>query len=401
MIKLPKINKKEYILIILILVLSFFSGYTGGIISHKNNSPKKIKYEKVEKNIESNQKLKSNNNTNIAEPDSISRAAKTAIPAVVHISLGRRNMSQFVLRNSSTSIYKPLEKRYFTLGSGIIISPDGYILTNNHVVENLGGNISTSLSDGRKFKAKIIGTDPKTDLAVIKIDAKDLPAIKLGDSDKADVGDVVIAVGNPFGIGETVTMGIISAVGRSNIGIVEYENFIQTDAAINPGSSGGALVNTRGELVGVNTAILTKSGGYEGIGFAIPSNMAKKVFSDIMANGEVQRGWIGVGIQDVNVEIAGFFAKNIIKGVIVNDVMKDSPAYLSGLQKGDIIIAVDSKEIMNKNKVKNDIAEAPVGKKFKINLVRKGEIVSLYVKTSKLPESADVFDVRNFNVPEN
>jgi len=399
-IKLLNINKKEYILIIFILVLSFFSGYTGGIISHKNNSAKEIKDEKVEKNIESAQKLKSNN-TNIAEPDSISGAANTAIPAVVHISLGRRNMSQFVLRNSSTSIYKPLEKRYFTLGSGIIISPDGYILTNNHVIENLGGNINTSLSDGRKFKAKIIGTDPKTDLAVIKIDANNLPTIKLADSDKADIGDVVIAVGNPFGIGETVTMGIISAVGRSNIGIVEYENFIQTDAAINPGSSGGALVNTRGELVGVNTAILTKSGGYEGIGFAIPSNMAKKVYRDIMANGKVQRGWIGVGIQDVNVQIAGFFAKNIIKGVIVTAVIKDSPAYNSGLQKGDIIIAVNSKEILNKNKVKNDIAEAPVGKKFKINLVRKGKIVSLYVKTSKLPESADVFDVRNFNVPEN
>ena len=390
---MQKINNKEYILMIFVIVLSFISGYTGGIISHKNNPPEKINYEKVEKYIDSK------NNLKISETDSIPAAAKTSIPSVVHISLGSRNLSQYVLRNSSTSIYKPLEKRYFTLGSGIIISPDGYILTNNHVVENLGGNINTILSDGRKFKAKIIGTDPKTDLAVIKIDADNLPAIKLGDSDKAVIGDVVIAVGNPFGIGETVTMGIISAVGRSNIGIVEYENFIQTDAAINPGSSGGALVNTRGELVGVNTAILTKSGGYEGIGFAIPSNMAKKVFRDIIAQGEVQRGWVGVGIQDIKVETAGFFSKNLIKGVIVTDVIKDSPASLSGLQKGDIIIALNNKEIMNKSKVKNDIAEAPIGKKFKINIVRKGKIESLYVKTSKLPESLEVFDVRNIIVP--
>lgn len=390
---MQKINNKEYILMIFIIVLSFISGYTGGIISHKNNPPEKINYEKVEKYIDSK------NNLKISETDSIPAAAKTSIPSVVHISLGSRNLSKYVLRNSSTSIYKPLEKRYFTLGSGIIISPDGYILTNNHVVENLGGNINTILSDGRKFKAKIIGTDPKTDLAVIKIDADNLPAIKLCDSDKAVIGDVVIAVGNPFGIGETVTMGIISAVGRSNIGIVEYENFIQTDAAINPGSSGGALVNTRGELVGVNTAILTKSGGYEGIGFAIPSNMAKKVFRDIIAQGEVQRGWVGVGIQDIKVETAGFFSKNLIKGVIVTDVIKDSPASLSGLQKGDIIIALNNKEIMNKSKVKNDIAEAPIGKKFKINVVRKGKIESLYVKTSKLPKSLEVFDVRNIIVP--
>jgi serine protease Do len=395
---LPKTYKKELALIISFLALSFLSGYIGGIVSHKNNPSSNINYEKIEKITASNQKLKPAK-VDTAEPNSISGAAKISVPAVVHISLGSRNMSQFMLRNSATNIYRPLEKRYFSLGSGIITSRDGYILTNNHVIENLGGNINVSLSDGRKFKAKIIGTDPKTDLAVIKINANNLPFLKFSDSDKAVVGDVVIAIGNPFGIGETVTMGIISAVGRSNIGIVEYENFIQTDAAINPGSSGGALVNTSGELVGINTAILTKSGGYEGIGFAIPSNMAKKVFRDIMADGKVERGWIGAGIKDVNVEIARFFSSEIIKGAVVIDVVKGSPAYISGLQKGDIIISVNNKKIKNKSQLKNDIAETAIGKKVKIDIIRKGKAETLSVRISKLPENLDIFDVNNFTFP--
>jgi len=389
---LSKLNKKDFILIISILILSFFSGYTGGMISHKNSLPSKsLNYEK---NTISTQKSKT---TVTEKSDSISEAAKIAIPAVVHISLGSRKTSQYTLQNSATNIYRPLEKRYFSLGSGIIVSKDGYILTNNHVVENLGGNIEVSVSDGRKFKAKIIGTDPKTDLAVIKINANNLSTIKFANSDKANIGDVVIAIGNPFGIGETVTMGIISALGRSNIGIVEYENFIQTDAAINPGSSGGALVSTKGELIGINTAILTKSGGYEGIGFAIPTNMAKKVFKNIMTDGQVQRGWLGAAVQDENVEIAKLFTKKIVKGVVITEIIKDSPAFVSGLQKGDIIISVNNKEILNKTQVKNDIAETMIGKKIKINVIRKGKNETISVKISKLPKDLEIFDVRSLN----
>lgn len=392
---MPAIKKNELILVISVLVLSFISGYLGGMLSvGQNHQKQETVYKKIEKNAASAENIKPAENT--GEPNSISKAAKLAIPAVIHISLGN-NLSKYILKNTSSSIYKPLDKKFFTLGSGVIISDDGYIITNNHVVENLGGNISVGLYDGRKFKARIIGADPSTDLAIIKIDANNLPTIKFADSDKANIGDVVIAVGNPFGIGETVTMGIISAVGRSNIGIVESENFIQTDAAINPGSSGGALVNTKGELVGVNTAILTKSGGYEGIGFAIPSNMANKVLRNIMANGKVERGWIGVGIQDIDVEISGLFSAKKVKGVIINEIVKESPAYLSGLQKGDIIISVNNKEIINKNQVRNDIAESQIGKKLKIKILRKGKPESLSVKITKLPESTEIFDIRNIN----
>lgn len=392
---MPAIKKNELILVISVLVLSFVSGYLGGMLSvGQNHQKQETVYKKIEKNVASAENIKPSENT--GEPNSISKAARLAIPAVIHISLGN-NLSKYILKNTSSSIYKPLDKKYFTLGSGVIISDDGYIITNNHVVENLGGNISVGLYDGRKFKARIIGTDPSTDLAIIKIEASNLPTIKFADSDKANIGDVVIAVGNPFGIGETVTMGIISAVGRSNIGIVESENFIQTDAAINPGSSGGALVNTKGELLGVNTAILTKSGGYEGIGFAIPSNMAKKVLRNIMANGKVERGWIGAGIRDIDVEISGLFSEKKVKGVIVIEIVKESPAYLSGLQKGDIIISVNNKEIINKNQVRNDIAESQIGKKLKIKILRKGKPETLSVKISKLPESTEVFDIRNIN----
>ena len=393
---MQKINKKDFILVILVLILSFFSGYEGGQISYKNSlSYKNTNNEKISKNIISDNKTKTNITT---EPASMSLSAKLAIPAVVNISLGSRNLSRFVLKNTSTNIYRPLEKRYFSLGSGIIISHDGYILTNNHVVENLGGNISVSLSNGKRFMAKTVGTDPKTDLAIIKINANDLPIIKLGDSDKAIGGDVVIAVGNPFGIGETVTMGIISAVGRSNIGIVEYENFIQTDAAINPGSSGGALVNTKGELVGINTAILTKSGGYEGIGFAIPTNMAKKVINSIMKNGRVERGWLGAGIQDTNIEIAKFLSKKLVKGVVITDIIKDSPAFMYGLKKGDIIISLNNKKIENITQVKNEVAETHAGNKIIMNIIRKGKKETISVKISKLPDNLEVFDVSNFKI---
>ena len=248
--------------------------------------------------------------------------SKKVKPAVVNISIIGRSSQQFH-PFSSPFFDDPFFRRFFGerfqeerrpapkrqpqgMGSGVIVSPDGYIVTNNHVVET-GDEIQVMLGDKRTFEAKLIGTDPKTDLAILKIDASDLPSLSWGDSSHLQVGEMVMAVGNPFGLNQTVTMGIISAVGRANVGIVDYEDFIQTDAAINPGNSGGALVNLEGELIGINTAIFSRSGGYMGIGFAIPSNMAKSVTQSLRDHGKVVRGWLGVSIQDLNPELAEQF----------------------------------------------------------------------------------------------
>ncbi|MFQ3573314.1 MAG: Do family serine endopeptidase, partial [Thermodesulfovibrionales bacterium] len=220
---------------------------------------------------------------------------------------------------------RPREFRQSGLGSGVIVDKDGYILTNYHVIKG-ADEITVKLSDKREFKGKIIGSDPKTDIAVIKIQAERLPAIKWGDSDKLKVGEMVLAIGNPFGLNQTVTSGIISATGRANVGIADYEDFIQTDAAINPGNSGGALVNIKGELVGINTAIFSTSGGYMGIGFAIPSNMVKVVMDNLIKKGKVIRGWLGVSIQQITPELAKQFGLKDDKGVLVGDVIEDSPA---------------------------------------------------------------------------
>ena len=238
----------------------------------------------------------------ISKFDMLPAAASKASPSIVHLSLDKKLPYKQALRHErfGLNMYKPFQKNYQSLGSGVIVTEDGYILTNNHVVENLAGKIRVELTGDKIYRAKITGSDPKTDLAVIKIDAKNLPYADFGDSDSIRIGDVILAIGNPFGLGESVSMGIISATGRSNIGIVDYEDFIQTDAALNPGNSGGALVNIRGELIGINTAIMTKSGGYEGISFAIPSNMALKVFNEILKKGKVERGWIGIAVQNMD-----------------------------------------------------------------------------------------------------
>ena len=220
-----------------------------------------------------------------------------------------------------------------SLGSGVIVSPDGYIITNNHVVEQ-ADEIRVTLFDKRSFKAKVIGADNKTDVAVVKIDADNLYAVQWGDSDKLQVGEFVLAIGNPYGLSHTVTMGIISAVGRANVGIADYEDFIQTDAAINPGNSGGPLVNTKGELIGINTAIFSKSGGYQGIGFAVPSNMARLVMNQLIQKGKVTRGWLGVTIQEITPELSQKFGLEAAKGALVGDVAKGSPAEKSGLKEG-------------------------------------------------------------------
>jgi serine protease Do len=281
---------------------------------------------------------------------------------------------------------QPLPKRREEgMGSGVIISADGYIVTNNHVVE-AGDEIQVVLGNKRKFEAKLIGTDPKTDLAIIKIEATDLPFLTWGDSTHLQVGEMVIAVGNPFGLNQTVTMGIISAVGRAHVGIVDYEDFIQTDAAINPGNSGGALVNLQGELIGINTAIFTRSGGYMGIGFAIPSNMAKTVANSLKEHGKVVRGWLGVSIQEVSHELADQFDAPDTDGALVSDVVKDSPAEEAQFQRGDIIREFDGRLIKNPTKLRGYVAETLPGTKVEVQVLRDGQSKTLTVEIGEMPK---------------
>ena len=239
---------------------------------------------------------------------------------------------------------EPPQQREQGAGSGVIVSPEGYILTNNHVVDG-ATDVRVTLSDKREFKARIVGTDPKTDLAVLKIDAANLPTAVIGDSDKIQVGDYALAIGNPFGLGGTVTMGIISATGRSNLGIEDYEDFIQTDAPINPGNSGGALVNDRGDLIGINTAILSRSQGNQGIGFAIPVAIARNVTDQILRNGKVTRAYLGVLSEGVTPALAKAFHEKEPGGALVSEVKHDSPAAHAGIEKGDIILAVNGKPV--------------------------------------------------------
>lgn len=278
----------------------------------------------------------------------------------------------------------PREFKQASLGSGVIVDKSGYILTNNHVIKD-ADEIKVKLSDKKEFKGKIIGTDPKTDIAVIKIDAANLPVIKWGDSDKLKVGETVVAIGNPYGLSQTVTSGIVSATGRANVGIADYEDFIQTDAAINPGNSGGALVNVKGEMVGVNTAIFSTSGGYQGIGFAIPSNMAKAVMENLIKHGKVIRGWLGVTIQPVTSELAKQFSLKDEKGVIVTDVVEESPAEKAGMKRGDVIVEYDGKETDDPAGLRNMVATTPPNKEVKIKVIRDGKAMTLKVTITELP----------------
>lgn len=262
----------------------------------------------------------------------------------------------------------PKERKERGLGSGVIVESHGLIITNNHVVGK-ADEIRVTLSDKREFKAKLIGTDPKTDVAVVKIDATGLPTVAWADSDKLEVGEFVLAVGNPFGLTQTVTLGIVSALGRA-AGIAEYEDFIQTDAAINPGNSGGALVNVRGELVGINTAIFSQSGGNMGIGFAVPSNMAQSIMGQLVQTGKVVRGWLGVSIQELTPELASQFGVTETKGVLVSDVMDDSPAKKAGFERADVIIEYDGKSMDSPTHLRNAVAQTAVGKKVVVKLIR-------------------------------
>lgn len=271
-----------------------------------------------------------------------------------------------------------------SLGSGVIVSKDGYIVTNNHVVEK-AEEIRVTLFDRRAFKGRVVGADPKTDIAIIRIDAGGLPTIPWGDSDRLQVGEFVLAIGNPYGLSHTVTMGIISAVGRANVGIADYEDFIQTDAAINPGNSGGPLVNIKGELIGINTAIFSRTGGYQGIGFAVPSNMVRLVMDQLVRKGKIIRGWLGVTIQELTPELSQKFGLKKPKGALVSDVVKGSPAEKAGILRGDIILEFNGKEVKDVGGLRNMVARSKVGTELYIKILRGGEEHTVNVVIAELP----------------
>jgi serine protease Do len=272
-----------------------------------------------------------------------------------------------------------------SLGSGVIIRPDGYILTNNHVIDG-ATDITVTLLDKREFKAKVIGTDAKTDLGVLKVDAKGLPALTLADSSKVRVGDIVLAMGTPFGLGQTVTMGIISAKGRNGLGIIEgYEDFIQTDAAINPGNSGGGLVDIRGELIGINTAILTRGGGNQGVGFAVPINLARGVMDQVIAHGKVTRGYMGVGPEDISPAMAKAFHLTDMRGVLIGNVEPGSPAAQAGIQRGDIVYEINGERVEDSNQLRLRISSTAPGTTVRLKMLHDGAERTVSVKLAEYP----------------
>ncbi|MEO8047502.1 MAG: DegQ family serine endoprotease [Nitrospirota bacterium] len=273
---------------------------------------------------------------------------------------------------------KPHGHRGGGQGSGVIVSSDGYILTNNHVIDS-AHEVTVTLPDKREFKGKIVGADPKTDLAVVKIDGQNLPMVAWGDASTLQVGEYVLAVGNPFGLNSTVTLGIVSALGRGRMGITQYEDFIQTDAAINPGNSGGALVNTRGELVGINTAIFSQTGGYQGVGFAVPTSMSKPIYESLVKDGKVVRGYLGVGIQDLTQDLAKSFGLTNTKGALVSDVKEDSPAGRAGLKQGDIITAYQKSPVEDAVGLQRLVTRTAVGTNVTVTVIRDGHEKNLTV----------------------
>ncbi|MEF3190983.1 MAG: Do family serine endopeptidase [Campylobacterales bacterium] len=281
----------------------------------------------------------------------------------------------------------PKDRVERSLGSGVVITEDGYIVTNNHVIDG-ADKILISFSDGKKeYEAKLIGADPKSDLAVVKIDAGKLTPIAFSDSSTLREGDVVFAIGNPFGVGETITHGIISALNKSGLGINDYENYIQTDAPINPGNSGGALVDSRGGLVGINTAILSRSGGNHGIGFAIPSNSVKRVVESLISKGRVERGYLGVAIGDLTKDLQEYYKRS--EGAVVMDVTKDSPAARAGVLRGDLIIAMNGKAILGANDLRNRVGDSAPGSTVTLDVIRGAKKLTINVKLDKMPESGE------------
>jgi serine protease DegQ len=326
-----------------------------------------------------------------ARATSYSDAVKRAVPAVVNIFTSKEIKAQRhpflddpLFRRFFGDRLEEESQRFFSLGSGVIVSPKGYILTNHHVVE-AADEIEVALVDGKKLKARAVGSDPESDLAVLQVEGGPVPAITFGDADSLRVGDVVLAIGNPFGVGQTVTMGIVSALGRSQLGINTFENFIQTDAAINPGNSGGALIDTAGNLVGINTAIFSRSGGSLGIGFAIPASSAKQVMEQIIETGSVTRGWIGVEAQEITPEIADSFRLASTGGVLIAGVRRGEPADKAGLKPGDILVAINGKPVKDSNSMLNLVAALVPGQSASIRFKRENKDSEVQVTVGKRP----------------
>ncbi|MBS4098117.1 MAG: Do family serine endopeptidase [Sulfuricella sp.] len=323
---------------------------------------------------------------------SYSGAVKKAMPSVVNI-----YTSKEIQAPRHPLLDDPMFRRFFgerfqaepqrtsSLGSGVIVSSQGYILTNHHVVE-AADEIEVALADGRTTAARIVGTDPDTDLAVVKIDLKNLPAITFGHAEQIQVGDVVLAIGNPFGVGQTVTSGIVSALGRSHLGINTFEDFIQTDAAINPGNSGGALIDAAGNLIGVNSAIYSRSGGSQGIGFAIPVSIAKRVMEQIIQNGSVVRGWIGVEVQDITPELAESFRLPKSGGVVIAGVLRGGPADRAGIKPGDVLAEIDGKPVGDSATMLTQIAALQPGKVASLKILRNQTVAEMRVAIGKRPK---------------
>lgn len=325
-------------------------------------------------------------------PGSFSEAARIAMPSVVNVFTSKEVkiaphplLEDPRFRRFFGDRFESQSRRASSLGSGVIVSPEGYILTNHHVIV-AADEIEIALADGRKAKARVIGSDPETDLAVVRVDMEALPTMTFGHSDEAMVGDIVLAIGNPFGVGQTVTMGIISALGRTHMGINTFENFIQTDAAINPGNSGGALVDTSGNLIGINTAIVSRTGGSLGIGFAITASVAKQVMEQIIQTGSVTRGWIGVEVQDLTPELAESFKRPNTNGALIAGVLKGGPADQAGVKPGDILVAVDGKTVTDSSVMLDLIAALSPGKTVTIQVIRNQAEKSIKLDVGKRPK---------------
>jgi serine protease DegQ len=323
--------------------------------------------------------------------ESFADAAKKAMPSVVNIytskEVRQRNplLDDPVLRRFFPGLSDGEPRRATSLGSGVIVSSEGYVLTNNHVIEG-ADDIQLVLADGRRLHATVRGSDPESDLAVLKADGKDLPAITLGTLDHVQVGDSVLALGNPFGFGNTVTHGIVSALGRNHLGINRFEDFIQTDAAVNPGNSGGALVDSEGDLIGVNSVIISQSGGSQGIGFAIPVSIARTVLEQIIRDGEVTRGWLGIEPQELTPELAVAFALQDVDGVLIRGILKNGPADRAGLQVRDVVLEIDGKPTRDSTALLSEIAALAPGHQATLKVLRDKKPMELVVTVGKRPK---------------
>lgn len=390
--------KKKIIVGTAILLLGFLLGgityYTLGRITGQSNSLPNAFVPNVPRQI-------------LETGRAFSEIVRAVSPAIVNISTTKvvRREAQPFFEDPFFDFFSPFHEfgspkkfKERSLGSGVIVSADGYIVTNNHVVEK-ADEIKVTLIDKKTFKGRIVGADPKTDIAIIKIEATGLPTLTWGDSDKLQVGEFVLAIGSPYGLSNTVTMGIISAVGRANVGIADYEDFIQTDAAINPGNSGGPLVNINGELIGINTAIFSRTGGYQGIGFAVPSNMVRLVIDQLLQKGKVTRGWIGVTIQELTPELAQEFGLKKTKGALVSDVGKDSPAAKAGIMRGDVILEFNGREVKDVSSLRNMVAQSKAGSEITLKILRAGKEFTVKALITELPR--DVAEVTPEQLPDN